>query len=192
MRGTAPVPIPNFDAILPDTDLGTLTFALLGAGAVALAAAVVLYLVVALGWPRSGPLLAADLLLVVAIVVGAVGLVRYDAWKRDLEDSSVDLLARRYAVRVRVGEMLEEYYGIEFHEPPRIPQRGEEPQFGLVTTPDGVKLCWVHTVEAEDRLAVSCGTHDAATSTELPAASSGMPTGSVPTVWSCPPTRPAR
>ena len=173
MRGAVPVPIPNLDAILPDVNPGALTVALLGAGAVALAAAVVLYLVVALGWPRSVPSLAADLLLVVAIVVGAVGLVRYDAWNRDLEDSSIGLLARRYAVQVRVGEMLEEYYGIEFHEPPRIPQRGEEPQFGLVEASDGVKLCWVHTVEAESRLAVSCGTHDAATSTELPAA--GMP-----------------
>ena len=72
-----------------------------------------------------------------------------------------------------VGE-LEEFYGISFYKPPDIPQRGEDPRPALVQGSDRVDRCWVHTVDAENRLAVSCSDTSFEAATELPAASGAM------------------
>ena len=89
-----------------------------------------------------------------------------------LEEQSWDLLRIELAVAEELSDRLEAYYGIEFAEMPSFPERDDPPSYALVKEGDRVKLCWVHVVIAPpegERLAISCGTHDAATSTELPA-----------------------
>lgn len=171
LRGAVdPIPIPDFSFLFADEAPSPL----LGPLRIAVLVCVVLA-VIGTVWTLVGMPPLRVPLATVALIVGSLALalaaIRVDvAHEAKLEEAAPVTLGRLLAVEEKVGELLEEYYGIEFYRMPSIPERGEEPQFGLVDAPDGVKLCWVHTVEAEDRLAVSCGTHDAATSTELPAA----------------------
>lgn len=90
-----------------------------------------------------------------------------------LEEQLWDLLRIELAVAEELSDRLEAYYGIEFAEMPSFPERDDPPSYALVKEGERVKLCWVHVVNdppARERLAISCGTHDAATSTELPVA----------------------
>lgn len=90
-----------------------------------------------------------------------------------LEEQLWDLLRIELAVAEELSDRLETYYGIEFAEMPSFPERDDPPSYALVKEGERVKLCWVHVVNdptARERLAISCGTHDAATSTELPVA----------------------
>lgn len=164
-----PVPIPDFGFLTADEAPDRLVAILGLSAAVCFAVAIVGTVWSVLGEPPLRFSLATILLIVVGMALSFSGIKRYEADQARMEEAGPVTLGRYWAVQDRIGAMLEEYYGIEFYRTPTIPQRGDEPQFGLVNTPDGVKLCWVHAVEAEDRLTVSCGTHDAATSTELPA-----------------------
>lgn len=165
-----PVPIPDFSFIWADESPDRLIAVVFVVVVVCLALAVLGTAWTVFGDPPIRVPLATIVLIIGACALAPVGFQRAAAHEAKLEEAAPVTLGRLLAVEEKVGELLEEYYGIEFYRMPSIPERGEEPQFGLVDAPDGVKLCWVHTVEAEGRLAVSCGTHDAATSTELPAA----------------------
>jgi len=165
-----PVPIPDFSFLYADEGPDRLIAVLGVAAAVCLALAVIATVWTVFGEPPLSVQLSAVTLMIAAVALATFAFRRDIAHEEKLEEAGPVTLGTYLGLEDRIGEMLEEYYGIDFYWMPRIPESGVEPQFGLISTPEGVKLCWVHTVEAEDRLAVSCGTHDATTSTELPVA----------------------
>lgn len=167
-RGT--VPIPDFQKLVTDEGLDP-SVLVLGAAAVVFAVLVVMGLI----WIRrdsapngTGVVLLSLFVAMNLCVHGAI--YRYGKYEARLETAGAEQISALFKAQEQIGAELEAYYGIDFYRMPGIPEEGDAPQRALVRHEDRVERCWVHTVEAEGRLAVSCGTDDAATATELPAA----------------------
>ena len=172
-RSPEPVPVPDLSSFQIDGSRTTLETLVIG-----VLVLLALLAVLSIPWIRRHPdrpgvgILAVANLLVFAVVFG-LNWRHQERREAEVEAEWWNLVRMRVAVAEELSDRLEAYYGIEFAEMPSFPERDDPPSYALVKEGERVKLCWVHVVNdppARERLAISCGTHDAATSTELPVA----------------------